>query len=74
MEFNIKNIYKENVNEVKDIFNRKEFNERYCSNLELGAIYSKEKTTFRVWSPVATKVIVELFIKIIVIILINLKS
>ena len=63
MEFNIKNIYKGNINEVKDIFNSKEFNERYTSNLELGAIYSKEKTTFRVWSPAATKVAIELFNK-----------
>ncbi|CUP49615.1 alpha-dextran endo-1%2C6-alpha-glucosidase [Clostridium baratii] len=63
MKFNIKNIYKGNINEVKDIFNSKEFNERYTSNLELGAIYSKSKTTFRVWSPVSTKVTIELFNK-----------
>ena len=63
MEFNIKNIYKGNINEVKDIFNSKEFNDNYCSNLELGAIYSKDKTIFRVWSPLATKVTIELFNK-----------
>lgn len=34
-------------------FNSKEFNNRFYYNGELGAIYSKEKTIFRIWSPEA---------------------
>lgn len=34
-------------------FNSKEFNDKYYYDGELGAIYNKEKTIFRVWSPEA---------------------
>ena len=32
-------------------FNSKEFNDKYYYDGELGAIYNKEETIFRVWSP-----------------------
>lgn len=61
---NIKEIYdRSKKSELRDIFNSKEFEEKYCSDLELGAIYSKEKTIFRLWSPVASKVRLQLFCK-----------
>lgn len=64
---NIKEIYNtysgDKKVQLRDIFNSKEFEEKYTTKLELGSIYSKEKTTFRVWSPVATKVTIELFNK-----------
>ncbi|WP_297632976.1 type I pullulanase [uncultured Clostridium sp.] len=59
----IKKIYK-NKKEISGIFNSKEFEEKYTSNLELGAIYDKEKTIFRLWSPVAKRVILNLYSKI----------
>ena len=34
-------------------FNSKEFNDKYYYDGELGAIYNKEETIFRVWSPEA---------------------
>lgn len=42
-------------------FNSKEFNERYRYDGELGAIYSKEKTIFRVWSKGADEISLKLY-------------
>ncbi|PJI09429.1 MULTISPECIES: type I pullulanase [Clostridium] len=38
------------------LFSTKEFNDKYAYHGKLGAIYSKEKTTFRVWSPGASNI------------------
>ncbi|ENZ03028.1 pullulanase, type I [Clostridium thermobutyricum] len=59
---NIKDIYK-NKKKIREIFNSSEFEERYTSDLELGAIYSKESTIFRLWTPVASEVKLVLFSK-----------
>ena len=46
------------------IFTTTEFNEQYFyDGDDLGSIYSKDKTTFRVWSPLATKVTLLLYDK-----------
>jgi len=46
------------------IFDTDEFNDQYYyDGDDLGAIYTKEKTTFRVWSPIATKVTLFLYDK-----------
>ena len=45
------------------IFNSEEFEELYHYNGELGALYSKDKTSFVLWSPTATNVRLALFIK-----------
>ncbi len=37
------------------------FNNKYNYDGELGAIYTKEKTTFRVWSPVSTSIALNLY-------------
>ncbi|MGG7097195.1 type I pullulanase [Clostridium sardiniense] len=64
---NIKEIYNtyngDEKAKLRDIFNSKEFEEKYGYDLELGAIYSKDKTIFRLWSPVASKVTLQLFYK-----------
>lgn len=59
---NIKDIYKDKKR-IREIFNSSEFEERYTSDLELGAIYSKESTIFRLWTPVASEVKLVLFSK-----------
>lgn len=46
--------------EIGMITTTKEFDQNNDSSLELGAIYSKAETTFRVWSPVATEMILKL--------------
>ena len=43
------------------IFNSQEFEELYHYNGELGALYSKDKTSFVLWSPTATNVRLALF-------------
>ena len=43
------------------IFNSEEFEELYHYNGELGALYSKDKTSFVLWSPTATNVRLALF-------------
>lgn len=60
----IKNVY-ENKNGIREIFNSKDFEEKYTTSLELGAIYSEDKTIFRIWTPVAKRVILQLFTKVI---------
>ena len=46
--------------DVKD-FNSKEFNELYIYDGELGAIYFKDKTTFRVWSKGADEISLKIY-------------
>ena len=41
---------------VAGLYNTEDFNERYTYDGELGAIYSEESTTFRVWTPVSSAV------------------
>ena len=43
------------------IFNSQEFEDLYHYNEELGALYSKDKTSFVLWSPTATSVKLALF-------------
>ncbi len=38
-----------------------EFDSKYYYDGELGAIYTAEKTTFRVWSPVSTKIVLNIY-------------
>ncbi len=48
----------------KKVFETDEFNQQYYYNgHDLGSVYSKEKTSFRVWSPLATKVSLFLYDK-----------
>ena len=43
-------------------FDSKEFEDKFhYSGSDLGAIYKKEKTTFKVWSPLASKVTLQLY-------------
>lgn len=54
--------FKESKNTYEKIANKgvlykmDEFAEKYTYNGELGAIYTKESTTFRVWSPISTQI------------------
>ena len=49
---------------AKNVFVTKEFEDKYCyDGKDLGAEYSKEKTTFKVWAPTAENVIVCLYTK-----------
>ena len=41
---------------------RKEFEEEFTYGGELGALWQKEETTFRVWAPLAEKVFVNLYL------------
>ena len=43
------------------LFNTESFNNQFYYDGELGAIYSKEKTTFRVWSPLSTEITLRLY-------------
>ena len=43
------------------LYSSDSFNEKYYYDGELGAIYSKDSTTFRVWSPVASKIELRLY-------------
>lgn len=56
----VMHVNKKNVEIVKIgmITTTKQFDNKHKSNLELGSIYKKESTSFRVWSPVATDIIV----------------
>ena len=48
----------------KNVFVTKEFEERYCyDGKDLGAVYSKEKTSFKVWAPTAERVVLCLYTK-----------
>ena len=37
------------------------FNEKWYYDGELGAIYSKESTTFKVWSPMSSKIVLRIY-------------
>ncbi|MBQ5470827.1 MAG: type I pullulanase [Treponema sp.] len=41
----------ENTGALEWYFDSPEFEKEYTTNLELGAIYTKKKTTFRLWAP-----------------------
>ncbi len=43
------------------IYNTDEFNNEYAYDGDLGAIYSANSTTFRVWSPVSTTITLKLY-------------
>lgn len=48
--------------EAGDVFSTEAFEEEYCYNgNDLGAVYSREYTAFRVWAPTAGKVEVNLY-------------
>lgn len=44
-----------------DLYVLKDFCDKYNYDGELGAIYSKEKTTFKVWTPISKKVVVRIY-------------
>lgn len=46
---------------VGGIVRTERFDEQFYTDLELGAIYTPEKTTFRVWAPTAVDVILSVF-------------
>ena len=46
---------------VSNLFDSTEFNEAYTYNGELGALYTKEATTFKVWSPVSQTIKVRIY-------------
>ncbi len=46
---------------VSSLYSTDEFSESYNYDGELGAIYSKGSTTFRVWSPVSTKITLKIY-------------
>lgn len=45
----------ENTAALEWYFDSKEFNEKYYTDITLGALYSKQKTVFRLWAPTAKK-------------------
>ena len=48
--------------EWKQMFESREFEEKYVyKGNDLGAVYEKEKTTFKVWAPTAEKVMLHLY-------------
>ena len=47
---------KTTVASFTNLYSSEVFNNNYYYDGELGAIYSKEKTTFKVWSPVSTNI------------------
>ncbi len=50
------------VSKWREIFESKEFEEKYCYNEnDLGANYSKDKTIFKLWAPTAKEVFVNLY-------------
>lgn len=50
-----------NAGALEWYFDSKEFNDKYVTNVELGSIYSKRKTKFRLWAPTAEDVKLVLF-------------
>ncbi len=51
----------ENTAALEWYFDSQEFKKKYLTNAELGAIYSKRKTVFRLWAPTAKQVVLKLF-------------
>lgn len=50
-----------NTGALEWYFDSKEFEQKYHTDIELGAIYKKGETTFRLWAPTAKAVSVSLF-------------
>lgn len=48
---------------ITNLFGTKSFDRAYYYDGELGALYEKEATTFRVWSPVSTKIVLNIYQK-----------
>ena len=46
---------------VTSLYNTSAFDNEYTYDGELGAIYSKESTTFKVWSPVSRKIVLRIY-------------
>ena len=46
---------------IQMLYSTQAFNDKYYYDGQLGAIYTSQSTTFRVWSPVATKILLNLY-------------
>lgn len=46
---------------ITSLYETDAFNDQYYYDGELGAIYTSSQTTFRVWSPVSTKIVLNLY-------------
>ena len=46
---------------VRGLYGTDSFNEKYYYDGELGAAYTRNETTFRVWSPVSSKILVRIY-------------
>lgn len=46
----------ENKISIRGLFSTNEFNDLYYYNGDLGALYSEERTSFKVWSPLSDKI------------------
>ncbi len=46
---------------IASLYTTNEFNNTYYYDGELGAIYSKESTTFKVWSPVSSSIVLKVY-------------
>lgn len=58
----MENLFEKLGNDCSEVFVSKEFNDGYYyDGKDLGAVYSKESTTFKVWSPVADKAVLCLY-------------
>ncbi len=53
--------YGEKAIALSGVFGTKAFENQYHYEGELGALYEKDQTTFRVWSPMATTIMLNLF-------------
>lgn len=52
----------DNLENWSELFNSKEFEEEYAyTGDDLGCTYSPQQTTFKVWSPVASKIVVNIY-------------
>ena len=48
---------------MKALYGTDAFNDAFYFDGELGAMYSATETTFRVWSPVSTKIVLNIYQK-----------
>ena len=46
---------------MQNLFYQKSFNEAFTYDGELGAIYSETETTFKVWSPLSSKIVLKVY-------------
>ena len=46
---------------LRNLYSTSEFSNQYNYDGELGAIYSESETTFKVWSPVASKIVLNVY-------------